>query len=846
MKKKSVAFISLARQFRRNYHAISIIPVMLLFVLVVCGVLATHFFLSELISNSTYELNQDAKKYLSVLGENIIACKSEDVAKQLEIYFRTHPAQSIQEMRNDPLFRKIALQKVGLTGYTALTEANTNICRVHPNPELIDHDLEQLSPQMPTWWAIVKKDGTVGTASGYYDWIEPNGSIREKYMAITPVKVPLNDITMHVAATTYIDEFSRPTVAMREKADSIVRHYSTYMARLLLLFGIISLLVIGLSYFGTLVLGRRAASHYILPIVQLADAVRSYGKGQWDVVVHENILNRNDEIGTLSQAFRDMTKQLKDLFHRLENRLVELKGTRDALIQNEARYKKLYETSKKAEEVYRSLIHSSADAILIFDLKLKLTYTSPMFTILFGWTAEELRDDKIPYIPESEKAAILPILQNIVDTGTPCQAYEAKRTSKDGRLIEVSISASRFDDHEGKPEGILMIMRDISEKKRLEAQLQHIERMEAIGTLAGGIAHDFNNLLMAIQGNISLMRYDLAPSHPGYKSFLVIEKQIESGARLTSQLLGYARKGKYEVRPLDINEILLESAETFQRTRKDISIHHDLSPGLHPVEADFHQIEQVLMNLFINASDAMNGCGDLYIKTRNTSSASMINKTYAPKSGEYISVVIHDSGIGMDQKTIARIFDPFFTTKEMGRGTGLGLASVYGIVKGHSGYIDVDSEEGRGTTFSIYLPATRRKAEQKPEIKNNAVKGQGTILLVDDELQVLDVGAKMLKMLGYTILTADSGRSALKAVTANKGHIDMVILDMVMPDISGGHAFEQIKEIDPDVNVLLSSGYNIDGKATEIMDQGCDGFIQKPYTIEKLSKKLKEIMKANK
>lgn len=967
MKKKYFASNSLARQFRLNYHIISIIPVLLLFILVVHGTLIAHHYLSKLISSSTSELNQDAEKYLSVLGQNIIAGKSKDVARQLEIYFRMHPDRSIQQMRKDPLFLELAYQKVGLTGYTALTEANTNILRVHPNPKLVDRDMEQFAGQMPAWWAITEKASKGEVSSGYYDWIEPDGSVRKKYMVITPVKVPLNGITMLVAATTYIDEFSRPIAAMRGKADSIVRHYRTYITRLWLLFGLIALFVISLSFCGTLILGRRVTSRYILPIVHLADTVRRYGKGQWDAIIHEDIINRNDEMGTLSQAFSDMSKQLKDLFDRLENRLAELKETRDALkhseahyrslfegvpiglyrstpdgrildanttfihmlgypdrksflphkadelyvntedrvkwraqmeanedvhafqtrmkkmdataiyienyshavlddngnvihyegalkditerklaeealVQSEARLKKLYETSKQAEEVYRSLIHSSADAIVIYDLNLKATYTSPMFTKLFGWSTEELCEGKIAYVPESEKAATTPVLKDIIETGVPCQGFETMRTTKDGRLIEVSISASRFDDHEGKPAGMLMILRDISEKKRLEAQLQHIERMEAIGTLAGGIAHDFNNLLMAIQGSISLMRVDLEPSHPNYKNLIVIEKQIERGSRLTSQLLGYARKGKYEVRPLNINDVLIESAETLQRTRKDISIHFDLSPKLHPVEADFHQIEQVLMNLFINASDAMTDGGDLYIKTRNVLSEAMRNKAYNPKPGEYIILEIKDTGIGMDRKTMNRIFDPFFTTKDMGRGTGLGLASVYGIVKGHGGYIDVDSEKGQGTTFSIYLPATRQKAKAIPPGKSKAVKGHGTILLVDDESLILEVGANMLKALGYTVLTADSGRKALKVFDAYKEQIDMVILDMIMPDISGSRAFDQIRKINPGIAVLLSSGYSIDGKATEIMNRGCNGFIQKPYTIETLSEKIKEIM----
>ena len=514
-----------------------------------------------------------------------------------------------------------------------------------------------------------------------------------------------------------------------------------------------------------------------------------------------------------------------------------------ALKNSRTRLKKLYEEAKRAEEVYRSLIRSSADAIVIYDLQLKATYTSRMFTKVFGWSTEELAEQRTPFVPDGEKPTSLNTIRNVIATGIPCQGVETKRTTKDGRVIDVSISASRYDDHAGRPAGLLMMLRDISERKRLQAQLEHIERMEAIGTLAGGIAHDFNNLLMAIQGSITLMRYGLDPSHPNYQNFLNIERQVERGSKLTSQLLGYARKGKYEVRALDIAGILKESAGTLQRTRKDISIHFDLAPDLHPVEADINQIEQVLMNLFINASDAMNDGGDLYLTARNIDAGDITGKAYAPKPGKYILISVKDTGIGMDAKTMSRIFDPFFTTKEMGRGTGLGLSSVYGIIKGHGGYIDVDSEPGKGTTFSIYLPATSKAVDKPAAERPKPRKGSGTILLVDDETLVLEVGANMLSALGYTVIAAEGGRKAVKTFAEQRDRIDLVILDMIMPDISGGTAFDRIREIDPDVAVLLSSGYSIDGKASEIMERGCNGFIQKPYSIERLSEKIIEILK---
>ena len=416
--------------------------------------------------------------------------------------------------------------------------------------------------------------------------------------------------------------------------------------------------------------------------------------------------------------------------------------------------------------------------------------------------------------------------------------------TKDERTIDVSISASRYSDHEGKPAGMLVTLRDISERKKMEMQLHQAQKVEAIGTLAGGIAHDFNNLLMGIQGNTSLMLYDIDSSHPHHRAFKNIEQQVRSGAKLTAQLLGYARKGKYKVKPISLNQVVTETGDTFGRARKDITIHRHLLEDLFAIEADQGQMEQVLLNLFVNAADSMPVGGDLILKTMNATHKDMNGRLYKPKPGNYVQLTVTDTGTGMDKKTQKRIFDPFFTTKEMGRGTGLGLASVYGIVKGHGGYIDVESGKGHGTTFSIYLPASCKKIHKTLEPPSQPVDGAGTILLVDNEEMVLGVGVKMLENLGYTVLEAKGGSEAVEVYNENKDEVDMVILDMIMPEMGGGEAYDRMKEISPNVKVLLSSGYSIDGQASEILRRGCVGFIQKPFSVKELSGRISEVLVA--
>ncbi|NVM24066.1 MAG: response regulator, partial [Desulfobacterales bacterium] len=336
--------------------------------------------------------------------------------------------------------------------------------------------------------------------------------------------------------------------------------------------------------------------------------------------------------------------------------------------------------------------------------------------------------------------------------------------------------------------------------------------------------------------------YDIDDTHPHYQRLKEIEQQVRSGAGLTKQLLGYARKGRYEIKTIDLNELVKQTSKAFGRTRKEIRVHRELAKGLFAMEADQGQIEQVLLNLYVNAADAMPAGGDLILKTMNVTHEDMKGKLYSPKPGNYVLSTVTDTGMGMDQDAQERIFEPFFTTKDLDRGTGLGLACVYGIVKGHAGYIDVESEKGSGTTVSIYLPATEKKAEKTVKASEQVIAGSETILFVDDEDFVLKVGGGLLERLGYTVFKAVGGREAVEIYETKKDEIDLVVLDMIMPDMGGGEAYDRIKEFNPDVKVLLSSGYSIDSQAKEILSRGCNGFIQKPFTMKELSLKIREIL----
>ena len=398
----------------------------------------------------------------------------------------------------------------------------------------------------------------------------------------------------------------------------------------------------------------------------------------------------------------------------------------------------------------------------------------------------------------------------------------------------------------------IVIVRNITERitaeknrDHLENQLRQAQKMEAVGTLAGGIAHDFNNLLMGIQGRISLMLMDSQATHPHHEHLLGIEEYVKSANGLTRQLLGFARGGKYEVKPADLNEIIKKSLDMFGRTHKEVMINTYFDTACRTVEVDHGQIEQVLLNLYLNASQAMPGGGNLSVSTENVVLDEDYVLPYEVRPGKFVKINVTDTGTGMDKKTMERIFDPFFTTKSIGKGTGLGLPSAYGIIKNHDGIINVYSEKGKGATFTIFLPASEKTVSRETAFSENFAKGSETILLVDDEEMIIEIGRKMIFVLGYKVVTAHSGREAVSIYKQNPNAFDIVVLDMIMPEMSGGETFTRLKEINPAVKVLLSSGYSIDGQAKDILMLGCKAFIQKPFNINELSQKLRGVLESD-
>lgn len=554
---------------------------------------------------------------------------------------------------------------------------------------------------------------------------------------------------------------------------------------------------------------------------------RSDGKRRFVEIASNVILYRNRP--AILAVMRDMT---------------ERKQAEDALREGEKKYRALYGESKKAEEVYRSLLHTSADAMVMYNLKGRVVYLSPAFTALFGWTLEEAAGTRLEFMAESGKSENL---EKIIEDGNAVQGLETKGLKKDGRLIHVSISGSRYNDHRGRPAGMLIVIRDTSLRKKLEKQLQRAKNMEAIGTLAGGVAHDLNNMLGGIVGYPELLLLKLPHGTPLRKPILTIKKSGEKAAAIVQDLLTLARRGVMATEVVNPNDIVLEYLESpehgkLQSYHPGVHVETRLGDDVLNIWGSPTHLSKTVMNLINNAAEAMPQGGKIVVSTENRYINKPLSGYDEVKEGDYVALTISDTGIGISMQDMDKIFEPFYTKKKMGRsGTGLGMTVVWGTVKDHKGYIDVKSMDGKGTTFTLYFPITRKPLpENKVHIPIESYYGNGeSILIVDDVEEQRQIASDMLRTLGYSTVSISSGEAAIEYLTTNKP--ELLLLDMVMdPGMDGLETYQKILETNPGQKTIIVSGFSKTDRVKEVQRLGAETYMAKPFQLEKIGITIKE------
>jgi two-component system cell cycle sensor histidine kinase/response regulator CckA len=503
---------------------------------------------------------------------------------------------------------------------------------------------------------------------------------------------------------------------------------------------------------------------------------------------------------------------------------------------------------RESEGRYRRLHESIRDAFVIVDMSGRILESNRAYQEMLGYTADEvLRLTYLDLTPSQWHGVEARIVADEILPHGHSAVYEKEYIHKNGTVLPVEVCTSLLRNGSGEPAAMWSIVRDVSERKRLEAELLQAQKMEAVGRLAGGVAHDFNNLLSVISGYASLLAPELAVGSDARLKLEEIVKAAERAAGLTRQLLAFSRRQVSQPQSSDLNAVVAEVETMLRRLiGEDVDLVKSCAPDLWPVQADRGQIEQVIMNLAVNARDAMPSGGRLTIATSNVDLGSTAVDASRPRlAGPHVALIVSDTGQGMDRETLAHMFEPFFTTKEVGKGTGLGLATVYGIVKQNGGHIEVESEPGRGSTFKVYLPRRMDAAEAPTERRAAAalakeLRGSETILLVEDEEALALVISEILATAGYEVIQATTPHEALERADSHQGPIHVLLTDVIMPQMNGRDLAGRVRERRGEIKVIFISGYTDDVLGSVLTPDVV--FIQKPFSQTALLEKLREVL----
>jgi PAS domain S-box-containing protein len=952
---------SLIKKFTREYLLLSLIPALTFFAFTVAGALFAERHIADLISYSNRGLSNYAKNQLEAIGQTNIQNRAKDIAVQLKLFLDFNPDLGIQALQNNEVFKSLALQQVGLTGYTCLYEAGTGIMRMHPNPELIDQDMHFLAEKLPEWWALFKTSLAGVETAGYYDWIEPDGGTRKKYMIMTPVVTKSRTITLMVAATTYIDEFSIPVLTMNKEAEKVDRNYQEFITNQMVVVGSAMTTILFSTLVAVFLFSQRAARRYIYPIVSLADAVEGFGSGQRDVESGP-LHHRRDEIGALARSFDHMRLQIRAQFQKLESNYAKLKSTQEALKKSEQHYRQLFnnlpigiyrttpeglvldvnpmlvkmfgypdkqtllahpasdlyvepedrekfkqiasherlgghfqcrmrcydgrtiwvenqstvfrdargqvlyyegsirditesklseEALKNSEARFRTAFENASVGMTLVDLQGVYMEVNSALADMIGYSPAEIIGKPVATFTHPDDLSrrsqfLCDLLEGKISSGE----QERRFIHRDGSTVWTLIWASLQRDQNGKPLYYISILQNLTarkkadeEKRRLETQLLQAQKMEAIGALAGGIAHDFNNILSAIIGYTELsMLSEGGPTECRQEAL----KASNRAKDLVKQILAFSRQTDEEKRPVQVGMVAKEVTKFLRASIPStigITCKADGKSG--SVLANSVELHQILMNLCTNAVHAIGdtaGTVDIEIQQVEIRGDDKLSFPELDQ-GRYVRISVKDSGQGIPFEMQERIFDPYFTTKEKEVGTGLGLAVVHGIVKKSNGAIRVESEPTKGAAFHIYLPEIELTTGAPVNLALKPLCGSEKILFVDDEKMLADIGEKILKRLGYDVYSRTSPIEALELFKSKPDFFDLVISDQTMPGMTGDALAKEVMKINPDIPVILCTGYSQLINEQKAREKGIKALVMKPILIDQMADTVRNVLK---
>ena len=519
-----------------------------------------------------------------------------------------------------------------------------------------------------------------------------------------------------------------------------------------------------------------------------------------------------------------------------------------ASIANEVIHKhEEFQSLITSNDLSRGIVNSAPIGIIFIDQEGVVVFENPAMSAILKTQPQQdssLIGKKILSISSSGRQQFRKSIEELL-AGNSVYGFETEYESMDGNPRQLEFHGATRRGSAGEVIGAVLMCLDLTNYKLIESQLRHAQKMEAIGTLAGGIAHDFNNLLTGIMGNVELAMIKMNSGDDIKENLDNIFMSSKRAADLTSQLLAFGRRRMELPKPLNLLKCVNDAVKVLKRTIDPlINIEIIDKAVLHNIYGDEGQMNQLLMNLLINARDSMPEGGTIEIVSENIvidDDYYIVNKESL--SGHFYRLTIKDTGTGIPEEIMKQIFEPFFTTKKQGKGTGLGLAMVYGIVKGHHGWIEVDSKLGAGTKFIVYLPLTEDQVELKPaEVSISLTGGSETILLTDDESFVRDLGKELLENFGYTVMTAQDGVEALETYRQNRDKIDLLILDLSMPKKSGRETLRELLEFDSEVKVIVSSGFDKTGPVKSLLDMGAKTFVQKPYRLDKMLTEVRKVL----